>query len=138
MKKNFFANDRELFAQPSIMGMCVLLCLTFCRYPSKYIDTYVREFFNEHISISSFLPLVNHENQFLMLRKKLFAQSSVKEIQIGCQKVDKETHEDDQPNKKFEKTLFFHYAHEQRLDSLKRDIHKIYCEVFQGTAASYI
>lgn len=113
-------------------------CHIFCRYPSKYIDTYVREFFNEHISISSFQPLINDENQFLMLRSKLFAQPSIKEMQIGREKAKTETHKDHQPNKKFEKTLFLHYRHEQRLDSLKRDIHKIYSEVFQGTEASDI
>jgi hypothetical protein len=103
------------------MGMCVLLytnqcyllyCVLLCRYPSKYIDTYFREFFNQHISISSFLPLINDENQFLMLRNKLFSQPSVKETQISRQIANIPTKEDDQPNKKFEKTLFLHYTHE--------------------------
>jgi hypothetical protein len=82
--------------------------------------------------------LINDENQFLMLQNKLFSQPSVKETQISRQIANIPTNEDDQPNKKFEKTLFLHYTHEKRLDSLKRDIHKIYSEVFQGTAASDI
>jgi hypothetical protein len=36
------------------------------------------------------------------------------------------------------KNLFFHYTHEKRLEPLKRDIHKIYEEAFQGTEASDI
>jgi hypothetical protein len=71
-----------------------------------------------------------------MLRNKLFAQPSVKEIQTSRQIANIETNQYDQSNKKFEKTIFLHYTHEQRLDSLKRDIHKIYSEVFQGTEAS--
>ena len=120
-----------------INGLSCVLGFTLYRYPSKYIDTYVQEFFNELLPISSFLPLINDENQFLMLRKKLFAQPSVKEIQTRRQIANIETHGDDQRNKKFEKTLFLHYTHEHRLDSLKRDIHQIYTEVFQGITASH-
>ena len=71
-----------------------------------------------------------------MLRNKLFAQPSVKETQISRQIANLATNEDYEPNKKLEKTLFLHYTHEKRLDSLKRDIHKIYSEVFQGSLAS--
>jgi len=60
--------------------------------------------------------LINDENQFLMLRNKLFAQPSVKETQMNRQLANIETNEDDKSNKKFEKTLFIHYTHEKRLD----------------------
>ena len=116
----------------------LILCHTFCRYPSKYIDTYVQEFFKEHISMSSFLPLINDVNQFSTLRNKLFTQPSVKEIQTSRQIINIEVNKDNQPNKKSEKTLVLHYTHEKRLDSIKRDIHKIYSEVFKDTEASDI
>lgn len=70
-----------------------------------------------------------------MLRNKLFAQPSVKEKQTSSQIDNIQTNARDQSNKKLHNTLFLHYTHEQRLDSIKRDIHNIYSEVFQGTTA---
>ncbi len=72
-----------------------------------------------------------------MVRNKLFAQPSVNEIQMGRRIANIEIKEHDKPNK-FEKTLFLHYTHKQRLDSLKRDIHKIYSDIFQGSDAANI
>jgi hypothetical protein len=54
------------------------LCILVCRYPSKYIDTHFQEIFIQHFSISSLIPLIYDENQFLLIRNKLFAQFSVK------------------------------------------------------------
>ena len=41
------------------------------------------------------------------------------------------------PNRKekFQKTLIVHCRHERRLEALKRDMHRIYNSVFQGTPA---
>ena len=35
--------------------------------------------------------------------------------------------------KTYEKKLIIHYTHEKRLESLKRDMHKIYLDVFKNT-----
>ena len=72
-----------------------------------------------------------------MMRNKLFTQPSVKEIQMSRAITTIETTHDNKSNK-FEKALRLHYTHEERLHPLKRDIHKIYAEVFQGTAAANI
>ena len=71
------------------------------------------------------------------MRTKQFAQPSVREIQTIRSMASVETKEDIN-QKKFTKTLFIHYTHENRLEPLKRDIHTIYSDVFHGTNASDI
>ncbi|CAF1418091.1 unnamed protein product [Adineta steineri] len=108
--------------------------LLYNGYPSKYIDQHFQKFFASHLSNSSLIPMIYDENEFLIIRKKLFAQSSVKEIQMNRQIDNIGIKQTDKPNK-FDKTLFLHYTHEKRLEPIKRDIHKIYSDVFQGTEA---
>jgi len=107
------------------------------RYPSKYIDKHFQEFFNQYLSISSLVPYIYDENQFLIIRNKLFPQPSIKEMQTAKRIAHLATNRVDQSNK-FDKNFFLHFTHEKRLESLKRDIHKIYEEVFQDTEASDI
>ena len=72
-----------------------------------------------------------------MIRNKLFAQPSVKEIQMSRQIAHIEAKQVVKSNK-YDNTLFLHYTHENRLEPIKRDIHQIYKDVFQGTEASSI
>ncbi|CAM4973951.1 unnamed protein product [Rotaria socialis] len=118
-----------------------------------YIDKNFRKFFTISISQISMIPFMNNEDQFLTMKRKLLAQPSVKERQTQ-DRIDKATTEKDinynnieerktnitivskqsKPNKHTH-TIFLHYTHEKRLSNLKRDIHKIYSELFQGTPA---
>lgn len=107
------------------------------RYPSKYLDTHFHKFFNQHLPIKSLLPIITNTHQFFLIRDKLFAQPSVKEIQMSRRIANLEIKYDNK-REKFEKTLFIHYTHESRLEPLKRDIHQIYTDVFHGTEASSI
>jgi len=101
----------------------------YSRYPSNYLDTYFRKFSNEYISLETFLPLITDQAQFLLLRNKILVQPSIPERQ---QIVHTETLN----TLKSEQRLHLHYTHEQRFDSLKRDIHQIYSDIFQNTDAS--
>ncbi len=78
-------------------------------------------------------------------RNSLLARPTVRELQvdkriasprlkvnINNQDRDNNTIREKKANK-FENSLFLHYPHEKRLQGLKRDIHKIYSETFQGS-----
>ena len=107
------------------------------RYPSKYLDIHFHKFFNQHLPTKSLIPIISSTNQFFLIRDKLFAQPSVKETQMTRRITNVETRED-KKRELFEKNLFIHYTHENRLEPLKRDIHQIYSDVFHGTEASSI
>ncbi|CAM4955562.1 unnamed protein product [Rotaria socialis] len=135
----------------------IRLMLLYNGYPSRYIDTHFRKFFDNSISLVSMIPFMNNEEQFLTKRKSLLAQPSVKERETK-HRIDKavgldgEVHQKNIQEKKttiaivpkqtkpnlFTNTLFLHYTHEKRLSSVKRDIHRIYSEIFQDTQAMEI
>ena len=91
--------------------------------------------------------MIDDENQFFTMRNTLLARPSVRELQVdhgiasaGLPITTNNQDEDNntsRPKKvnKFDKTLFLHCTHEKRLEGLKRDIHKIYSETFQGSPA---
>ncbi|CAF2066067.1 unnamed protein product [Rotaria magnacalcarata] len=131
----------------------IRLMLLYNGYRSRYIDTYFRKFFGDSISQTSMIPFIDNENQFLTMRHSLLAQPSVKEREthhrIATAGLNEQTNDGNiyentttittlskgkKPNK-FANTLFLHYTHEKRLTNIKRSIHKIYSEVFQGTPA---
>jgi CRISPR/Cas system endoribonuclease Cas6 (RAMP superfamily) len=103
------------------------------------------------MSKSSMIPFIANDNQFLVMRNTLLPKPTVKEREtqhrIAAVSFDEEINnhntkekttstttisKQNKPNK-FTNTLFLHYTHEKRLHSLKRDIHKIYSEIFQDT-----
>ncbi|CAF2098092.1 unnamed protein product [Rotaria magnacalcarata] len=126
----------------------IRLMLLYNGYPSKYIDTHFRKFFGNAILQSCMIPFIDNENQFLTRKSCLLPQLSVKEREtqhrIAAVRLSKETKDTNDKEKmttittisrqnkpnKFTNTLFLHYTHEQRLHTLKRDIHKIYSEIF--------
>ena len=124
-----------------------LMIASFFRYPIRYIDTYFRKFFAEYISSSSITPLIDDDDQFFTMRNTLLARPSVRELQvdhgIASAGLAITTNNQDERNNtrrpkkvnKFDKTLFLHCTHEKRLEGLKRDIHQIYSETFQGSPA---
>ncbi|CAM4974414.1 unnamed protein product [Rotaria socialis] len=129
----------------------IRLMLLYNGYPSRYIDTNFRKFFDRSLSKSSMIPFIANENQFLVMRNTLLPKLTVKEREtqhrIAAFSFDEEIDnqntkekttgsstisKQNKPNK-FANTLFLHYTHEKRLHSLKRDIHKIYSEIFHNT-----
>ncbi len=45
-------------------------------YPSTFIDNEFHRFFFEYISTSPFLPFIDDEKQFFLMRQKLLGQST--------------------------------------------------------------
>lgn len=97
------------------------------------------------------IPFIANENQFLVMRNTLLPKLTVKEREtqhrIAAVSIDEEIDnhntketitrtttisKQNKPNK-FANILFLHYTHEKRLHRLKREIHKIYSEIFQDT-----
>ncbi|CAF4517713.1 unnamed protein product, partial [Rotaria magnacalcarata] len=131
----------------------IRLMLLYNGYPSTYIDIHFGKFFGNAISQSSMIPFIDNENQFLIMRSRLLPRPSVKEREtqhrIAAVRLNEETKVTNDKEKrttittmqkqnkanKFANTLFLHYTHEKRLHRMKREIHKIFSETFQGTLA---
>ncbi|CAM4838743.1 unnamed protein product, partial [Rotaria magnacalcarata] len=129
----------------------IRLMLLYNGYPSRYIDTNFRKFFGRSISKTTIIPFLDNENQFLTMRNNFLPKLSIKEREtqhrIATVTLNEETKDYDTKEKKtttiampkqnkpnkFKNVLFLHYTHEKRLHTLKRDIHKIYSEIFQNT-----
>jgi hypothetical protein len=101
-------------------------------------------------SSSSILPLIDNEQQFIILRQKLLAQPSIKQAIVtkSANAVDiittvqnnrqtttsiMETTVKRKDNHKFENTIFIHCVHEARLEGLQRHIHEIHDSFFKNT-----
>ena len=102
-------------------------------------------------SSSSVLPLIDNEEQYFVLRKKLLSQPSIRQILIktSAAAVDNITNVQDNQqttttpimeitvkrkvNDKFKNTIFIHCVHEARLEGLPRHIHEIHDSFFQKT-----
>ena len=148
------------------------LCFTFfivtmihfgsSSYPSTYIDKEFRRFFHQYLSttsISPILPLMEDEEQFLIIRRKLLAQPTAKQTQVAKSATTVRAINNEQSNAqhrvgqsettrerpraamkeiqqnkdKFEKNIFIHCKHEARLEGLKRYIHEIHDSFFKNT-----
>ncbi|CAF1257713.1 unnamed protein product [Rotaria sp. Silwood1] len=127
----------------------VKLTLLYNGYPSSLIETQFRRFFSEYISSSTFLPYMDDEKQFLILRNTLLKQPTHRQSQVSMSATKADIHNDqaDGVHTVFEKTadekgkqkhdfpdkLIVHYTHEKRFQSTKRDIHRVYDDVFRNT-----
>jgi hypothetical protein len=102
-------------------------------------------FFQSRHTISSLLPLLEHEHTFTFLRSYLLNRSTNIEHEIASRiasTISPSDHNDiDDPlvraqiqnkSKSFH-NLIVHYTHEARLDSYKKDIHKLWHHIFVET-----
>jgi hypothetical protein len=128
-----------------------VICSSFS-YPSSFIDEQFRKFSLEYLSSSSFLPVIDNEKQYLLLHHKIIGQPTARQSQVAMsittatgnidfdQLNSTEDTESLGSNKKSTKKpygnkILFHYTHEKRFQSFKRDMHKIYEDTFQNTYA---
>ena len=98
---------------------------------------------------SPFLPPIHDEEQFFRIREKILGQPTTRQSQVAMNVAIADIHNDQlneqhiklqqintaprAKDKTCDKTLIIHYTHEKRLESLKRDMHKIYNDVFKNT-----
>ena len=123
------------------------------RYPSTYINQQFRTFFKKYTTSSSFLllPVIKDENQYFAIRHKLRQEPSDKQTQAAkrASRIDIRNElrfnkhitttsmatAKQKINKKYQNCLIIHCRHEKRLETLKRDMHQIYNDIFNQTPA---
>ena len=136
----------------SLIGLMNTLCQT-CnlsfRYPSSFIEDQFRKFFISYTSLPPFPAWRIDENQFYLMRNTILKQPTSRQSQVAMnaalvdinsdlfneQMIQSKdaTVESKTKEKKRENKLIVHYTHEKRLESMKRDIHQIYDNVFKHT-----
>ncbi|CAF2871398.1 unnamed protein product [Rotaria sp. Silwood2] len=116
------------------------------RYPSMYITTQFQSFFMKYISSTlSLLPLIDNEEDFFVLRKKLLTQPSIPQVLVikSVASIDtminNKIMEDDgkikrkEKDYKFNRQIIIHCTHEARFEGLQRHIHEIHDDFFKNT-----
>ena len=114
-------------------------------YPPLFIEKELRKFHHEHLSTSPFLPFIDSEKEFFLVRDKLSSQPTTRQSQVARSAAaadipnnpSKETTKTipQHANEK-EKKLIIHYRHEKRFTSFKQDMHQLYDDVFNNTPVS--
>ena len=121
--------------------------LSFCdSYPPRYIHSRFMKFFIKYLPISSILPLLNNDKDFLALRRQLLNEPTIAEHQIAsrlAKTIDVNSTEkvvndvlDKTPldkQLKWNTNLIIHYTYERRLSTYKKDIHQLWNQIFKQT-----
>lgn len=120
-------------------------------YPSSFIDKHVRKFLYEYIPSTSFLPMLNDEQQFKRIRQHILGQPTPQQSQVAMsaasadldnyptneQAIEKATNvlnnkQENKTTKADRNNIIVHYKHEKRFHSFKRDMHHMYDSTFQN------
>jgi hypothetical protein len=93
---------------------------------------------------------MDDEKQFFLMRHKFLGQPTPRQSQVESSTATADIENDQaddqlnqsttKPEKKptnYEEKLFVHYKHEKRFQSCKRDMHRVYEDVFKNTPAMY-
>ncbi|CAF2107059.1 unnamed protein product [Rotaria magnacalcarata] len=132
----------------------IKLMLLYNDYPSTFIEDQLQKYFSEYISKSLFLPLINDEQKYFLMRKHILGQPTPRQSQVALSAaladIDNDPLDDDekqQPNpdpKKSEENIstinekfFTHFTYEKRFKTYKRDMHQVYHDTFKDTPAMY-
>jgi hypothetical protein len=91
---------------------------------------------------------MDEKKQFFLMRQKLLGQSTPRQSQVessaATADIDNDQNDDrlnqstEKPETKphnYGKKLYVHYKHEKRFQSCKRDMHRVYEDVFKNTPA---
>ncbi|CAM4943528.1 unnamed protein product [Rotaria socialis] len=137
------------YERPSIK-----LMLLYNEYPSTFIENEFHKYFSEYISKPPFLPLIDDERKYFLMRKQILGQPTPRQTQVAMSAaladIDNDPLDDDerqQPNPDPKKTeekisninenFFTHYTYEKRFKTCKRDMHQVYHDTFKDTSAVY-
>jgi len=103
------------------------------------------KFFKSYSSTPMISPLIDNENDFATIRRRLLNKPTIAEYQIGSRiaMADDKTHNDTVRNplaqtradkeSKWLKNLIIHYTHEKRLQNYKKDIRLLWNQTFEKT-----
>ncbi|CAF5220478.1 unnamed protein product, partial [Rotaria magnacalcarata] len=106
------------------------------------------------ISKSPFLPIIDDEQKYFLLRKQILGQPTPRQTQVALSAaladIDNDPVDDDekqQPNpdpkiseeniSDINQKFFTHFTYEKRFKTCKRDMHQVYHDTFKDTPAMY-
>ncbi|CAF2146683.1 unnamed protein product, partial [Rotaria magnacalcarata] len=132
----------------------IKLMLLYNDYPSTFIENEFHKYFSEYISKSPFLPLIDDEHKYFLMRKEILGLPTPRQSQVAMSAtladIDNDPPDDDkrqQPdqNKKkseekisnYNEKFFTHFTYEKRFETCKRDVHQVYNHAFKGAPAIY-
>ncbi|CAF4392485.1 unnamed protein product [Rotaria magnacalcarata] len=132
----------------------IKLMLLYNEYPSTFIENEFHKYFSEYISKSRFLPLIDEEQKYFLMRKEILGLPTPRQSQVAMSAaladIDNDPPDDDerqQPNQHPEKSeekipnynekFFTHFTYEKRFETCKRDMHQVYNHAFKDTPAMY-
>ncbi|CAM4983383.1 unnamed protein product, partial [Rotaria socialis] len=133
----------------------IKLMLLYNDYPSTFIENEFHKYFSEYISKSPFLPLIDDEQKYFLMRKEILGQPTPRQSQVAMcaalANIDNDPPDDDEtqqpdpcPKKSEEKVsnynekFYTHFTYEKRFETCKRDMHQVYNHAFKNTPAMYI
>ncbi|CAF4204798.1 unnamed protein product, partial [Adineta steineri] len=129
----------------------IKLMLLYNGYPSTFIENEFNKCFFKNQSTSPFLPFIHDENQFFLMRQKLLDLPTRRQSQTTISAATAHIN-NDQPHDEimqvtlptantktitttYSNKLFIHYTHEKRFESCKKDMHRVYEDIFKNTPA---
>ncbi|CAF4645078.1 unnamed protein product, partial [Rotaria socialis] len=132
----------------------IKLMLLYNDYPSTFIENEFHKYFSEYISKSPFLPLIDDEHKYFLMRKEILGLPTPRQSQVAMSAAladidndppdDDERQQPDQNKKKPEEKIsnynekfFTHFIYEKRFETCKRDMHQVYNHAFKDTPAIY-
>lgn len=108
----------------------------------------------QYTSLSPFLPCIENSKQFHSMRHEIMSQLTPRQSQVQMRaataNIDNDETDDDVAKTEsisstaittternqidYKNRLFIHYKHEKRFQSMKRDMHQVYDNVFKNTS----
>ena len=116
-------------------------------YPSKFFETEFKKYFYEYKSTSPFLPFVDDEKQFKLMRHRVLGEPTPRQTQVQQSSATADI-DNDQTDEQVDQNnnakairpqvdiLSVHYTHEKRFQSFKRDMHHLHNNIFGLTPAA--
>ncbi|CAF3135016.1 unnamed protein product [Rotaria sp. Silwood2] len=127
----------------------IKLTLLYNGYPTSFIKKAFGKFFSGCMESTSFLQILHNERQFLQMRTALSGRTSQHQSQFEMriatvttdnehlrQESDKNQELSNKTNQKqsdFQNKLIIHYTHEKRFNTRKKDMHRIFQQIFDKT-----
>lgn len=132
-----------------------MILIKFFSYPSSFIESQFRKFFQEHISSTSLLSFLTDEQQFHTIRQKFLKQPTDHQTpnefttttgpnpNLSTNAAQQTTittsnngqnNEDDKTNRKF----YIHPPNEHRFRNMKRGLHQVHQDLFNQSLAKNV
>lgn len=115
-------------------------------YPPRYIHSRFTKFLQNNFPNGSIIPLIESKCYFEMIRSNLLNRPTPTELQMAARiarATDQHSIEKSDPTSavsskqkqksKWDSNLIIHYKHEKRFETLKKDIHQLWNEMFHDT-----